>query len=112
MIEFEKNKRLRRNFSYTSCIKMIKILNISDKTKFLTKSKVARSIGVCPTNPPFNELINYLKEIKVITEQEHIGINCILKIDKILLKNFIDEQEVLTWLAAKYLKKWCTGFKW
>ena len=112
MIDFEKNKHLKRDFSYTSCIKLIKILNISDKTKFLTKSKIARLIGTCPTNPPFNELVSYLKKIKVIIEQEHIGINCILRIDKKLVKDFIDEQDVLTWLASNYLKKWSTEFKW
>lgn len=112
MIEFEKNKSLRRNFSYNSCIIMIKILNIPDKTEFLTRSKIAKFIHIHPAHPNFTELIDYLKEIKIIIEKERIGNNRLLELDKKLLKDFIDEQDVLTWLSSNYLKKWCTEFRW
>jgi len=111
MIPFEKREGLKRDFSYSECLMMIKMINISKNATFLTRSKIARLIDISPFDPRLTEIVKYLKKLKAIKNKQIIGSNQILEIDFGLLQDFIDEQDFITGLIDDYLGKYHT-FKW
>ena len=110
MDKFEEMKNLKRDFSFGSCQILIKIINMKDIV-FLTRAKIAKQINVHQGNPQFNEIINYLKDLQIIIKENQLGNNEILKIDKINLMHFIDEQDLIVKLVDNYYKKY-HNFKW
>ena len=105
MMNFEKNEKLKRNFTYSECIILINILNVNKNIKYLTRSKIAKEIKVSQFDPRISKIFNYLKYIKVIKESIINSNTKLLEIDCEQLTNFIDEQIVITDLVNNFLKK-------
>jgi len=106
MIKLEKREDLERDFSNTECKIMVNILNFISNNDYnlLTSSELARQINLNPTHKYFQKIFNYLKSLNIIEITSTIGNMKILKINKRLLKDFIDEQHELNWWMENFWK--------
>ena len=111
MVSFEDQKDLKRDFSHSEMVILIKIINLPQK-KSITRAQMARAIKVSNYESRFSNIIKYLKKIKVIEEVEEIGNNHLLRINEDLLKHFIDEQNILNFIVDNYIKKYHGPFIW
>lgn len=102
---FENDDTIKRDFSYSDIIILIKILNSNENNVFETyESKLAREIGYSPSR--IAPLLNYLRQIEIVENGEMMGSNKTFKINRYLLKHFLDEQDILLWLDENYLNKY------
>ena len=118
VVPFENDKSIKRDFSYSKVIILIKILNFNKKNidpnkteddpkKIKTQmSELAKSIGYSQSG--LDEIKDYLEKIKIIRKKEVDGSNKKIEIDRSRLKHFIDEQDILAWLEKNFLNKYNT----
>jgi hypothetical protein len=88
------NEPIKRDFSYTECMIMIKILEIEEQ-KDLTQALISRLIEMPSTSPTFTKVFKYLVEKNIIIKHAHIGQCQRLELNYDLLLDLIDEQEVV-----------------
>lgn len=98
---FENRKDIKRDYSFSDLVLLIKILNYNKEITH--ESKIARDIGCYPQR--LTKILKYLKKIKIIKNEGIIGSSKLIKIDYFLLKEFIDEQDVHSWLTKNYLNR-------
>lgn len=97
---YENNKDIKRDFGFSDIIIMIKILNSNREETY--ESQLSKEIGYSPSR--ISHIIRYLKKIKprIIKNDKVMGSNKMLRINRSLLKHFIDEQGILVWLIQNF----------
>lgn len=86
---FEGDDTIKRDFSYNNLCIMTDILNFKKDETYLTE--LSKGINVKSSN--LTRILDYLKKIKIIKVTNSFGNVLFFKIDKRLLKHFIDEQD-------------------
>lgn len=99
---YEGDPKIKRDFTYTDTLLMIKVLNFKKHETY--EAELARNLKV--TSSRISKIIKYFKKIGVIKIKSKIGSNIMIIINRSNLKHFIDEQNVLGWLADNFLNKY------
>lgn len=101
---------IKRDFTYTQCKTMINMLENIENIKQTTVSEISEAINVSVNNPQFWMILRYLKSINAIIFKQKIGTANIISINRKLLRDFIDEQEVTefwyTYFNHNHLCQW------
>jgi len=104
-------KITRTNLSLAECKIMFSLLNKVDKEK-LNTSEFANRINMRRTDPRFYDLLRFLEENKALEYEYPKEKPKIIKLNPKIIKDIIDEQELINELVNDYFGKHCSLFEW